>query len=93
MPQFAVYYPIYEATCALLSGHNTADKAKVSALSIFAAGAAAGVGCWVVTYPIDVVKTRVQAAPPNTYSPNTAQTHAVLVFQTQCLRSKHSACV
>lgn len=68
VPQFAVYYPIYEATCALLSDpKHRGDKTKISGLSIFAAGASAGVGCWIVTYPIDVVKTRVQAAPPNTY--------------------------
>eukprot|EP01083_Nonionella_stella_P014341 40316_1 len=68
VPQFAVYYPIYEATCALLSDPTLhGDKSKIEGWKIFASGASAGVGCWVVTYPIDVVKTRIQAAPPGTY--------------------------
>eukprot|EP01083_Nonionella_stella_P243475 848353_1 len=68
VPQFAVYYPIYEATCSLLSDPELhGDKTKIEGWKIFLSGASAGVGCWILTYPIDVIKTRVQAAPPNTY--------------------------
>jgi len=34
---------------------------------IVLAGGSAGVVQWVVTYPIDVVKSRIQAFPPGTY--------------------------
>merc|ERR1712130_380938 len=68
VPQFAVYYPIYEATCSLLADPGThGDKSQVSGWKIFVSGGGAGVGCWIITYPIDVVKTRIQAAPPGTY--------------------------
>merc|ERR1711994_665635 len=56
IPQFVVYYPIYESCVN-----------KKSQLSIFVSGAMAGVGCWILVYPIDVAKTRIQAAPPGTY--------------------------
>ena len=68
VPQFMVYYPIYEFTCSLLSDPSLhGDKTQMESWKIFISGASAGVGCWIVTYPIDVVKTRIQAAPPNTY--------------------------
>ena len=68
VPQFAVYYPIYEFTCSLLSDPSLhGDKTQIESWKIFISGAAAGVGCWFVTYPIDVVKTRIQAAPPGAY--------------------------
>jgi len=68
VPQFAVYYPIYEATCAVLADPDThGDKSQLSGWKIFVGGASAGVWCWIITYPIDVVKTRIQAAPPGTY--------------------------
>jgi len=68
VPQFAVYYPIYELSCSLLADPNLhGDKTKLAGWKIFVSGASAGVGCWILTYPIDVVKTRIQAAPPNTY--------------------------
>ena len=67
VPQFTVYYPIYEGVCTLLSPHSKGDKTNTAAWKIWIAGGAAGVGCWIITYPIDVIKTRVQAAPPGTY--------------------------
>ena len=68
VPQFTIYYPIYEGVCSLLSDPTLhGDKTQIEGWKIFAAGGAAGVGIWVSTYPIDVVKTRMQAAPPNTY--------------------------
>ena len=68
VPQFAIYYPIYETTCGLLSDPSLhGDKSEIAGWKIFLSGATAGVGCWIITYPIDVVKTRIQAAPPKTY--------------------------
>lgn len=68
VPQFAVYYPIYEMVCSLLTAGSKDKKSNVSGTVIYLSGASAGVGCWIVTYPIDIVKTRLQASPPGTYT-------------------------
>jgi len=66
--QFSVYYPIYESVCSLLADPtHHGDKSQLAAWKIFIGGASAGVGSWIITYPIDVCKTRVQSAPPGTY--------------------------
>ena len=66
--QFTVYYPIYEYTTRLLSPNTVGNKRKTSNTVIYLSGAAAGVGCWICTYPIDIVKTRIQASPHNKYN-------------------------
>jgi len=86
VPQFAVYYPIYEITCKFLEPNNIYNKSNMSHFNIYLAGAASGVGCWILTYPIDIVKTRIQASPPNTYQNlmdctlKTYQTGGIRVF-------------
>ena len=42
-------------------------KSKINTGYIFLGGAAAGVGSWIFTYPIDVVKTHMQASKPDEY--------------------------
>eukprot|EP01083_Nonionella_stella_P009055 26252_1 len=64
VPQCGVYYPVYEATCMLLS--DSRDKTQMKSWKIFVSGASAGVWCWVIAYPIDVVMTRILAAPADT---------------------------
>jgi len=64
--QFGVYYPIYNLTLSLLEPEVT-RREQHSQFAFWLGGASAGVGCWILTYPIDVVKTRQQAAPPSTY--------------------------
>ena len=73
--QFAVYYPIYEITLKLLFEFKTNNnknvrlkKSEMSNFDIWISGACAGVGCWILTYPIDIVKTRMQASPHHTYN-------------------------
>ena len=43
-------------------------KSEMSNFEIWISGACAGVGCWIVTYPIDIVKTKIQASPHHTYN-------------------------
>jgi hypothetical protein len=54
----------YDAVKKLVLG--SAGERHVTAAT-FLAGGSAGVVQWIATYPIDVVKTRIQASPPNAY--------------------------
>ena len=66
IPQYAIYYPTYELTRHLLlrPGQSLND---LSPLYTAFAGGCAGVAQWVPTYALDVVKSRVSAAPPGRY--------------------------
>lgn len=56
-PGFGVYFSGYE----YLTGKVTDSKGNVNTLSLLAVGGLAGVMSWVVIYPVDVVKSRLQA--------------------------------
>jgi len=65
IPQCAVYFLTYDSirrACekAAGPGYETAG--------IVLAGGSAGVVQWVATYPLDVIKSRMQAFPPGTYN-------------------------
>ena len=55
----AIYFGVYETTKQSLNSYYGAEKAN-SAGAIAIAGALCGVGAWVVTYPLDTMKTRQQ---------------------------------
>ena len=66
IPQYAIYYPTYEVVRhLLLSPGQTLND--LSPLYTALAGGCAGVAQWVPTYALDVVKSRVSAAPPGRY--------------------------
>lgn len=56
-PAFGVYFAGYE----FLTEKITDSKGNVKTLSLLCAGGLAGVMSWVVIYPLDVVKSRLQA--------------------------------
>lgn len=60
VPQYAVYFPAYEIMLSIFEPGK--KRSEMSSNSIFMAGGLAGVAQWVVTYPVDVVKTRIQAS-------------------------------
>ena len=62
-PGFAAYFVSYEFFYHKLK--NT--DGSVSPGAAFFAGGMAGVGMWSIAIPPDVVKSRIQAAPPGTY--------------------------
>ncbi|KIW15451.1 hypothetical protein PV08_05497 [Exophiala spinifera] len=69
-----IYFGVYETTKQTLNSYYGAEKAN-SLGAIAAAGAVCGIGAWVVTYPLDTMKTRVQnnlvgAARPVASSPS-----------------------
>jgi solute carrier family 25 carnitine/acylcarnitine transporter 20/29 len=60
-PAFAIYFSTYEYTCNLImrkTNIGTADD--LSPLALCLAGGLSGVTSWMMTYPIDVVKSRMQ---------------------------------
>lgn len=56
-PAFGVYFAGYE----FLTGKVTDSKGNVNTLSLLFVGGLAGVMSWVVIYPLDVMKSRLQA--------------------------------
>jgi hypothetical protein len=66
IPQYAIYYPSYEVMVSYFCapGQKAAD---LQAYQVALAGGVAGVAQWVPTYSLDVLKSRVSAAPPGTY--------------------------
>ncbi|EXJ85383.1 hypothetical protein A1O1_05747 [Capronia coronata CBS 617.96] len=71
-----IYFGVYEATKQSLNSYYGAETANPAG-SVAVAGAICGVGAWVVTYPLDTMKTRAQnnlvgasRAPPPSSGPN-----------------------
>lgn len=58
MPSYGVYFVGYEFLKELLGESPTA---------LLAAGGGAGVFCWILSYPFDVIKSRIQSVPPKPY--------------------------
>lgn len=62
VPGFASYFVLYDLL--VRAGKSTTDNQPAGALHTLLAGGAAGVGSWILTMPIDVVKTRLQVDGP-----------------------------
>lgn len=60
IPAFGIYFGIYEALL-LSAGYDNQAHGISETLKPFVCGGVAGVGSWYLTYPIDCVKTRIQA--------------------------------
>jgi len=65
IPQYAIYYPSYEIFKAVMQ--RSTGQQELTPLYTAVAGGLAGVAQWVPTYPLDVLKSKVSAAPPGTY--------------------------
>jgi solute carrier family 25 carnitine/acylcarnitine transporter 20/29 len=59
IPAFSTYFVSYKYFCDQFS--PTDPQLETSLLAMLFAGGLAGVSSWVVTYPIDFVKSRIQA--------------------------------
>ncbi|KAL4087272.1 hypothetical protein PRIC1_013169 [Phytophthora ramorum] len=60
VPSFAVYFWLYEYTKRMML-----DKGINDTTSMLTAGGVAGVASWVVSYPMDVIKSAIQTLPVN----------------------------
>lgn len=61
-PSYGVYFVTYEMLT------RTPSKQPISTLHMLLAGGLAGTASWVISYPIDVIKSRIQAESSNRYS-------------------------
>lgn len=61
-PSYGVYFVTYEILT------KTFTKQPISTLHMLLAGGFAGTASWVISYPIDVIKSRIQAESGNRYS-------------------------
>ncbi|ORX99433.1 mitochondrial carrier [Basidiobolus meristosporus CBS 931.73] len=59
IPSFAAYFGIYEGLKASFS-HSFAAGRELNGFELLMAGGIAGIGCWTVCYPQDVIKSRMQ---------------------------------
>ncbi|XP_015608431.1 mitochondrial basic amino acids transporter [Cephus cinctus] len=61
-PSYGIYFFTYEALT------RNELSAPTSTLTMLMAGGLAGTASWVVSYPLDVIKSRLQAAPSSRYA-------------------------
>ncbi|XP_012063946.1 PREDICTED: mitochondrial basic amino acids transporter-like [Atta cephalotes] len=61
-PSYGVYFVTYEMLT------KTSSKQPISTFHMMLAGGLAGTASWVISYPIDVIKSRIQAESSNRYS-------------------------
>lgn len=61
-PSYGVYFVTYEILT------RTSSNQPISTLHILLAGGLAGSASWVISYPIDVIKSRIQAENSNHYT-------------------------
>lgn len=59
-PAFGVYFAVYEGLMHYTARKTGTDRKDLSVLYPFIHGGCAGVASWVVNYPVDLVKTRIQ---------------------------------
>ena len=66
-PGFGVYFASYEELCRIMSP-KFQESGEKAALTVITAGGMAGIISWVFNYPVDVVKSRIQADIIGKYS-------------------------
>lgn len=60
IPSFAIYFGTFELYCVALTRKGSSTDC-IGLLGLLLAGGMSGISSWVFTYPIDVVKSRIQA--------------------------------
>ena len=68
VPGSIAWFGTYEAAkLGMMKAQGIEDASKLSPLAVLSAGGFAGIACWIVSIPVDVVKSRYQSAPEGTY--------------------------
>lgn len=61
----SMYFGSFEATKTFIAAHNNKSIQQLNALELLASGGVGGLCYWLLTYPLDVVKSTLQAQPPD----------------------------
>ena len=67
-PSFGVYFLSYEYLSRLVAGDSFDPEENVSTMALLFCGGMAGICAWLTTYPVDVIKSRIQADMSNKYT-------------------------
>jgi solute carrier family 25 (mitochondrial carnitine/acylcarnitine transporter), member 20/29 len=68
IPGSVAWFGMYEAAkVSLMRAQGLTDTSQLSPLAVLTAGGLAGMACWTVSIPFDVLKSRFQSAPDGTY--------------------------
>jgi solute carrier family 25 (mitochondrial carnitine/acylcarnitine transporter), member 20/29 len=68
IPGSVAWFGVYEAAkVSLRRAQGLTDASPLSPLAVLTAGGLAGMACWTVSIPFDVLKSRFQSAPDGTY--------------------------
>jgi len=68
VPGSVAYFGAYELVKRTLKKQSNSSDTELSPLAVICAGGMAGVANWTVAIPADVLKSRLQTAPPGTYT-------------------------
>ena len=62
IPAFGVYFATYDYVCGVIARHsgNGTTIHDLSPLPLCLAGGISGISAWVISYPVDVIKSRIQ---------------------------------
>jgi solute carrier family 25 carnitine/acylcarnitine transporter 20/29 len=68
IPGSVAWFGTYEAVkLGMMQAQGMHDTSQLSPLAVLTAGGFAGMACWSVCIPFDVLKSRYQSAPEGTY--------------------------
>jgi solute carrier family 25 carnitine/acylcarnitine transporter 20/29 len=68
VPGSIAWFGTYEAVkLGMMRAQGHTDMSQLSPMAVLTAGGVAGMACWVVSIPADVLKSRFQSAPDGTY--------------------------
>ena len=69
IPGSVAWFGTYEAVkLAMMEAQGMHDPSQLSPVAVLTAGGLAGVACWTVSIPMDVLKSRWQSAPDGMYT-------------------------
>ena len=60
VPAFAAYFATYDGLCQLIAASSRKPVDHLGPIALCTAGGFSGIAAWVITYPVDVVKSRIQ---------------------------------
>lgn len=68
IPGSIAWFGTYEAVkLSMMQAQGMTNPSQLSPVSVLTAGGIAGMACWTVSIPMDVLKSRYQSAPDGTY--------------------------